>query len=310
MTMTHEEAFSLFSGPFLELLFRAQEVHRRCFPINAIQVSTLLSIKTGGCTEDCAYCAQSKCHSARNLEHKPLMAVRDVVDAARKAKDMGSMRFCMGASGRGPKEVDLDVVCEMVREVKKLGLETCVTLGLLKRHQVEKLKLAGLDYYNHNIDTSPEYYSKIISTRTFEDRIHTIELLREFGIRVCCGGILGMGESNEDRVSMLLSLAKMNPPPESVPINWLMRIQGTPLEDAPDVDPFDFVRTIALARILMPSSRIRLAAGRETMSDELQALCFAAGANSLFFGEKLLTTKNPSVGRDEALFRRLGLKKE
>lgn len=301
-----EEAYSLFNEPFLDLIFKAQVVHRNHFPKNVIQVSTLLSIKTGGCTEDCSYCAQSKCYNA-HVEKKPLMSVSDVVEAAKRAKNMGSMRFCMGASGRGPKDVDLNFICEMINKVKKLGLETCVTLGLLKRDQVMRLKEAGLDYYNHNIDTSPEYYSKIISTRTFQDRIHTIELLREYGIKVCCGGILGMGETNKDRVSMLVSLSQMSPPPESVPINWLMRIPGTPLEKAPDVDVFDFVRTIALARILMPTSHIRLAAGREAMSDELQALCFAVGANSVFFGEKLLTTSNPSVDRDENLFRRLGL---
>lgn len=302
-----DRAKNLFQKPFLDLIFEAQTVHRQQFTPNEIQLSTLLSIKTGGCGEDCAYCAQSR----RNLvpiEKTPLMTLEEVIAAARRARRSGSTRFCMGASGRGPSTTDLDTVCEMVREVKKLGMETCVTLGLLTQDQVKRLKEAGLDYYNHNIDTSPEYYAKIITTRTFEDRLKTIKYLREYGIKVCCGGILGMGESNDDRVSMLVALANLNPSPETVPINWLIPIHGTPLAHTEPMNSFDFVRTIALARIMMPSTRIRLAAGRETMSHELQALCVLAGVNSFFQGEKLLTTNNSSIEQDQKLFSALGVK--
>ena len=291
----------------MDLLFEAQKVHRQHFIPNMIEMSTLLSIKTGGCTEDCAYCAQSK-RNKKPIGKTPLMCLEDVLAAARKAKQARCNRLCMGYVGRSPSNIDLEQICEMISEVKKLGLETCVTLGLLTKDQAGRLKAAGLDYYNHNIDTSPEYYSKIITTRTFEDRIKTITYLREIGIKVCCGGILGMGESNDDRVSMIVALANLNPHPESVPINWLVPVPGTPLENAQEMHPFDFVRTIALARIMMPTSRIRLTAGREAMSDELHALCFAAGVNSLFQGEKLLTVNNASPGHDQKLFAVLGLR--
>jgi biotin synthase len=301
-----QQAKSLFHQPFLDLIFEAQKIHREHFNPNEIQMSTLLSLKTGGCTEDCAYCAQSK-RNQKPIEKKPLMCLEDVLSAARRAKEAGCNRLCMGCAGRGPSHTDLEPICEMIAEVKKLGLETCVTLGLLTCDQAKRLKESGLDYYNHNIDTSPEYYSQIITTRTFEDRIKTIENLRECGIKVCCGGILGMGESNDDRISMAVALATLNPHPESVPINWLVPVPGTPMENAPKMNPFDFVRTVALARILMPTSRIRLAAGREAMSDELHALCFAAGANTIYQGNKLLTVNNAAPERDQKLLATLGL---
>lgn len=302
-------AKKIFELPFTSLLYKAQTIHRENFEADYLQVSTLLSIKTGSCPENCSYCPQSA-HYNTGLKKEPLMDVEEVVEAAKKAKESGSTRFCMGAAWRGPKDSDLDKVCEMVQEVKKLGLESCVTLGLLKKHQAEKLKDAGLDFYNHNIDTSEEYYSKIISTRTFQDRLDTLGHIRESGLKTCCGGILGMGETNEDRINMLVLLANLPQPPESVPINKLIQIPGTPLEDNEDIDSIDFVKTIALARILMPKSYIRLSAGRENMSDELQALCFMAGVNSIFRGEVLLTAKNPGLERDKDLLEKLGLKEE
>lgn len=305
---TFQDAEQIFNLPFLELLYRAQTVHRQSFTPNTVQVSTLLSIKTGSCPENCSYCPQSA-HYQTGLKKESLMEIDQVLSAAKRAKEAGSTRFCMGAAWRGPRDSDLEIVCEMVKEVKKLGLETCVTLGLLKEHQITKLKEAGLDFYNHNIDTSPEYYEKIITTRTFTDRLNTLEGVRKSGIKVCCGGILGMGETNQDRISMLILLANLDEPPESVPINKLIKIPGTPLEDQEEIDVFDFVRTIALARIMMPTSYVRLSAGREQMSDELQSLCFLAGANSIFYGEKLLTAPNPVPQRDNSLFQRLGLEK-
>ena len=281
--VTFERAKEIFNLPLNDIMFEAQTIHRKNFAPNKIQISTLLSIKTGGCPENCSYCPQSA-HYNTGLKKEPLMPLEQVIEAAKQAKQSGATRFCMGAAWREPKDKDLDIVCEMVKEVKKLGLETCVTLGQLKQRQAEKLKNVGLDYYNHNIDTSEDYYDKIISTRTFQDRIDTLENVREVGIKLCCGGIIGMGEDNDDRIKMLVTLANMETPPESVPINKLIRIPGTPLEGETEVDPFDFVKTIALARILMPSSYIRLSAGREQMSDEMQAFCFLAGANSIFYG--------------------------
>jgi biotin synthase len=301
-----EEAENIFSLPFNDLLFKAQTIHRENFSPNQIQISTLLNIKTGGCPENCSYCPQSA-HYDTGLQKDPLMEKETVLKAAKAAKEAGASRFCMGAAWRGPRDSDLDKVCEMVSEIKSLGLETCVTLGLLKEHQAAKLKQAGLDYYNHNVDTSPDYYSQIITTRTFEDRLETIDHVREAGIKVCCGGIVGMGETNKDRIMMLVTLANMCTPPESVPINQLIPIPGTPLAHQTKVDPFDFVRTIALARILMPTTYVRLSAGREEMSDEMQALCYFAGANSIFFGEKLLTAANPLPEKDINLMNRLGV---
>jgi biotin synthase len=303
-----QDAKEIFELPFLDLIYRAQSVHKNTFNPNEVQVSTLLSIKTGSCPENCSYCPQSS-HYQTGLEKEPLMEIESVVEAAKRAKAAGSTRFCMGAAWRGPRDRDIELVGKMVSEVKSLGMETCVTLGLLKESQATALKEAGLDYYNHNVDTSPEYYGKVITTRTFEDRIQTLENVRKSGIKVCCGGILGMGESNDDRIKMLVLLANMETPPESVPINQLIKIPGTPLENEEDIDPFDFVRTIALARILMPESFVRLSAGREAMSDELQAMCFMAGANSIFYGEKLLTANNPVPEKDDLLFKRLGLQK-
>jgi len=301
-----EEIAALYELPFNDLLFRAQRVHREHFDPNRVQVSSLLSIKTGRCPEDCAYCPQSVRHEAPVEEH-PLMDVEEVVAAARKARDGGASRFCMGAAWRSPKDRDLERVAEMVRRVKALGLETCLTLGMLRDDQARRLAEAGLDYYNHNLDTSPEFYGEIISTRTYADRLRTLEHVRAAGIRVCCGGILGMGEDRGHRVGLLRELANQDPHPESVPINLLVRVEGTPLAGAGDLDPIEFVRTVAVARVLMPRSHVRLSAGREGMSDELQALCFLAGANSIFYGEKLLTTPNADTRRDRALFRRLGL---
>ena len=308
-TWTVEEAEQLFSLPFMDLVFQAQTVHRKHFKPEEIQVSTLLSIKTGSCPENCAYCPQSA-HFNTGLKKEALMEVAKVVEAAQRAKANGSTRFCMGAAWRGPRDQELEVVCEMVRQVKALGMETCVTLGLLKAHQAMILKDAGLDYYNHNIDTSEEFYGEVITTRTFSDRLDTLEHVRSAGINVCCGGIMGMGETNTDRIKMLVTLANMPEPPQSVPINQLIRIPGTPLENAGAIDPFDFIRVIALARIMMPTSYVRLSAGREQMSDEMQALCFMAGANSMFYGEKLLTAQNPVPEQDNALFDRLGLQKQ
>ena len=305
---TLAESLQYFNLPFMELIYKAQSIHRENFNPNAVQISTLLSIKTGSCPENCSYCPQSA-HYQTGLKKEPLMEIDKVIKMAKLAKASGSTRFCMGAAWREPRDKDLEIVSKMVMEVKKLGLETCVTLGMLKEHQALKLKEVGLDFYNHNIDTSEEYYDKIITTRSFEDRLNTLENVRNAGIKVCCGGILGMGETNEDRVKMLTMLANLDEPPESVPINKLIKIPGTPLENAADIDPFDFIRVIALARIMMPKSYLRLSAGREQMSDELQALCFLAGANSIFYGETLLTAANPEPVQDIQLFNRLGLEK-
>ena len=282
-------------------------MHRENFDPNAVQRSTLLSIKTGGCSEDCGYCSQSSRYDT-GLEKEALLPLDEVLENARAAKAKGASRFCMGAAWRGPKEKDLTPVLDMVREVKKLGLETCVTLGMLKEGQAEKLKDAGLDYYNHNIDTSPEFYGQIITTHTLQDRLDTLDKVRDAGINVCCGGIVGLGETKKSRAALIAELANMNPPPDSVPINNLVQVEGTPLDGAEAIDPFDFVRMIAAARITMPESYVRLSAGRQQMDDALQALCFMAGANSMFYGERLLTTDNPDADADDKLFARLGLK--
>ncbi|RMF09525.1 MAG: biotin synthase BioB [Alphaproteobacteria bacterium] len=303
---TRAEIEALFDLPFNDLLFEAQSVHRNHFDPNKVQLSQLLSIKTGGCPEDCGYCPQSAHHGA-DLKAGKLMDVEQVIEDARRAKEAGASRFCMGAAWRSPKDRDLDKVCAMIEGVKALGLETCVTLGMLDERQSARLKQAGLDYYNHNIDTSEEFYGEIITTRTYKDRLETLENVRNSGINVCCGGIVGMGESRTDRVGMLLTLATMPKHPESVPINLLVQVEGTPLFGEEAFDPIEFVRTIAVARILMPQSYVRLSAGRESMSDEMQALCFLAGANSIFYGEQLLTTPNPEANRDMALFQRLGI---
>jgi len=301
------EIEALYDMPFNDLLFRAQSVHREHFDPNAVQVSTLLSIKTGGCPEDCGYCPQSVHHEA-SVPAEKLMDVDAVVEAARNARQAGASRFCMGAAWRNPRGRNFERVLEMVERVRAEGLETCVTLGMLDAGQSQQLKAAGLDYYNHNLDTSPEFYGEIISTRTYEDRLETLQHVRDAGINVCCGGIVGMGEARSDRAALLQQLACQTPHPESVPVNLLVRVEGTPLADESALDPFEFVRTIAVARILMPQSHVRLSAGRESMSDELQALCFLAGANSIFYGEKLLTTPNPDAAHDRQLFERLGLK--
>ncbi|MBP2238433.1 biotin synthase [Sinorhizobium kostiense] len=301
------DARKIYNLPFNDLLFRAQSVHRAHFDPNAIQMSRLLSIKTGGCAEDCGYCSQSA-HYPTGLKASKLMEVERVVAEAQKAKDGGATRYCMGAAWRSPKERDMETIVAMVEGVKALGMETCMTLGMLTPTQSERLANAGLDYYNHNIDTSERFYSEVITTRTFADRLETLANVREAGIKVCAGGILGMGEAIDDRISMLVTLANLPAAPESVPINMLIPIPGSKLADQPPVDPIDFVRTIALARILMPQSHVRLSAGRTEMSDEMQAFCFFAGANSIFVGEMLLTADNPGEDHDSALFRRLGLK--
>ena len=301
------EVEALYDLPLMDLLYRAQQVHREHFDANEIQRSTLISVKTGGCSEDCGYCSQS----ARNkteLEREKLMPVAEVVAAAQAAKDKGASRFCMGAAWRGPKEKDLEPVLEMIREVKALGLQTCVTLGMLKDGQAEKLAEAGLDYYNHNLDTAAEFYPQVITTHTQQDRFDTIGEVRKAGMKVCSGGIIGMGESRRNRAALIVQLASMTPAPESVPINNLVAIPGTPMAEIRGVDNFEFVRTIAAARITMPTSFVRLSAGRDAMSEEMQTLCFLAGANSMFYGDKLLTTGNPDVDRDEALFAKLGLR--
>ncbi len=300
---------ALFALPFNDLLFQAHTVHRQHFDPNTVQLSTLLSIKTGGCAEDCGYCPQSAHHEG-SVEKEALISVDAVLSAARAAKAAGASRFCMGAAWRSPKDKDLTSVLDMVREVKALGLETCATLGMLHDDQADRLKDAGLDYYNHNLDTSPEFYGEIITTRSYQDRLDTLDKVRDAGLNVCCGGIVGMGESRTERAGLLAQLANLTPQPESVPINMLVRVEGTPLADAPALDPLEFVRTIAVARILMPASHVRLSAGRSEMSEAVQALCFFAGANSIFYGEKLLTTGNPDVTRDEALFDKLGLRAE
>ncbi|MCO6413156.1 MAG: biotin synthase BioB [Thiogranum sp.] len=300
------EIEALFELPFNDLLYRAQQVHRQRFDPNAIQISTLLSIKTGGCPEDCGYCPQSV-HHQTSVEPESLMDLDAVVDAARAARRAGATRFCMGAAWRNPRGRNFERVLEMVEHVRKEGLETCMTLGMLDEDQTRRLKESGLDYYNHNLDTSPEFYGEIITTRTYQDRLDTLRRVRDAGINVCCGGIVGMGESRADRVSLMQQLASQEPHPESVPVNMLVRVEGTPLAQGGQIDPFEFVRTIAVSRILMPKSHVRLSAGREQMSDELQALCFHAGANSIFYGEKLLTTPNPGADHDRQLFDRLGL---
>jgi biotin synthase len=303
---TVAEIAELFELPFSDLMFRAQTVHREHFNPNAVQVSTLLSIKTGGCSEDCGYCPQSARYHT-GVENEELLALDEVVAAARAAKENGASRFCMGAAWRGPKQRDLEPVLKMIEEVKSLGLETCATLGMLKEGQAEQLRDAGLDYYNHNLDTAPEFYGEVISTRTYQDRLETLDRVRDAGMNVCCGGIVGMGESRNQRAGLIAQLANMETPPESVPINMLTQVEGTPLHGTEELDPFEFVRTIAVARITMPKSYVRLSAGRQSMPESLQALCFLAGANSIFYGEKLLTTGNPDVEADQALFAKLGI---
>jgi len=301
-----DEIEALLDLPFNDLVFRAQTVHREHFDPNRIQVSTLLSIKTGACSEDCGYCSQSAKHGT-DLEREKLLPLDEVKAAAAEAKAKGATRFCMGAAWRNPTDKNLERVIEMIRTVRDLGMETCVTLGMLTARQAARLKEAGLDYYNHNLDTSPEYYGNVITTRTYQDRLETLAHVREQGINVCSGGILGMGESRKDRASMLRELANLPKHPESVPINLLVQVEGTPLFGVDELDPFEFIRTIAVTRILMPSSYVRLSAGRTGMSDEMQALCFMAGANSMFYGERLLTTDNPEADKDKKLFARLGL---
>ena len=304
---TVEAVLALYEMPLMDLIWRAQGVHRQHFDANAIQRSTLLSVKTGGCSEDCGYCSQSARYQT-DTERERLMPLDEVVAAAQAAKDKGASRFCMGAAWRSPKDNDLDKVLAMVREVKALGMQTCVTLGMLKDGQADKLKEAGLDYYNHNLDTDKDFYGQVIKTHTQDDRLDTLDQVRDAGINVCSGGIIGMGESRKNRAALIVQLANLPTPPESVPINNLVPIPGTPMADNPRLDPFEFVRTIAAARITMPTSWVRLSAGRTEMTDELQALCFLAGANSMFYGENLLTTGNPEMDRDDALFQRLGLK--
>ncbi len=304
---TRQDVLDLLGLPFPELMFRAQSVHRANFNPVEVQISTLLSIKTGGCPEDCGYCPQAAAYETGTPASK-LMAVEAVLAEARAAKAKGAQRFCMGAAWRSPKDHDLDNVCTMIEGVKALGLETCVTLGMLTAPQSEKLKAAGLDYYNHNLDTSPEYYGKVITTRVYQDRLDTLAHVRDAGINVCCGGIVGMGEDEADRAGLIATLASLPVPPESVPINALVAVQGTPLAKSAPVDAIDFVRVVAAARITMPRAYVRLSAGREAMSDEAQALCFLAGANSIFHGEKLLTTKNATVSHDDALFAKLGIR--
>ncbi|BCT92248.1 biotin synthase [Lysobacter helvus] len=301
------EVLTLFALPFTELLHRAGTVHREHFDPTEVQVSTLLSVKTGGCPEDCGYCPQAARYHT-GVEATKLMSTEAVVEKARQARDAGASRFCMGAAWRSPKDRDIPKVAAMIREVKALGLETCATLGMLTGDQANALRDAGLDYYNHNLDTAPEFYDKIIHTREFQDRLDTLGHVRDAGMKTCCGGIVGMGESREQRAGLLHTLATLPAHPDSVPINRLVQVEGTPLAGTVELDPFEFVRTIAVARLLMPRSMVRLSAGRETMSDELQALCFAAGANSIFYGEKLLTTGNPDTEKDRALFERLGLR--
>lgn len=303
---TIDEISDLYHLPFNDLLFQAHSVHRAHHDPNTVQISTLLSIKTGACPEDCAYCPQSAHHDAEiNIER--LLSLEEVLSHAQAAKDEGATRFCMGAAWRNPTDKNLDKVIEMVKAVKREGMETCVTLGMLSTQQAQRLKHAGLDYYNHNLDTSPEFYHNIISTRDYQDRLDTLQHVSDAGIHLCCGGILGMGESWQDRVGLLQQLANLPNPPESVPINMLVQVEGTPLYGTEELDLLEFIRTVAVARILMPNSYVRLSAGRETMSSEAQALCFFAGANSVFYGEKLLTTPNPSTERDKALFESLGI---
>ncbi len=306
---TLAEIEALLGLPFMDLVWRAQSVHRQHFDPNRVQLSTLLSIKTGGCPEDCGYCPQSARHEG-GMAGEDMLALDDVLAAARQARAAGATRFCMGAAWRSPKDRDLDAVLDMVREVKAMGLETCATLGMLKDGQAERLRDAGLDFYNHNLDTAPEFYGEIITTRDYQDRLDTLDRVRDAGLSVCCGGIVGMGESRAQRAGLLAQLANQDPQPESVPINMLVRVEGTPLAETEALDPFEFVRTIAVARILMPGSHVRLSAGRTAMDEALQALCFMAGANSIFYGDKLLTTGNPEVERDQLLLARLGMSAE
>lgn len=304
---TLTEVQALFALPFNDLMFQAQTIHRQYHDPNAVQISTLLSIKTGACPEDCKYCSQSG-HYNTGLEKEKLLEIERVVQEAQAAKSKGATRFCMGAAWRSPRDKDMPYVLEMVRQVKSIGMETCMTLGMLDKDQAGALADAGLDYYNHNLDTSPEYYNAIITTRTYQDRLDTLSNVRDAGMKVCCGGILGMGENQQDRAGLLLQLANLPDHPESVPINMLVKIAGTPLEDTDDIDPFEFVRTIAVARIIMPKSFVRLSAGREAMNEQMQSLCYMAGANSIFYGERLLTTSNPEATADMKLFKRLGIR--
>ncbi len=297
---------ALLNMPFNDLLFRAQEVHRQFHDPNGVQLSTLISVKTGGCPEDCGYCPQAARYHT-GVENQDMLSVDEVLTAAAAAKSKGASRFCMGAAWRGPKQRDIEKMTEMVRAVKSLGMETCATLGLLKSGQAQQLKDAGLDYYNHNLDTAPEYYEEIITTRQYEDRLDTLQEVRQAGINVCCGGIVGMGETRRSRAGLIAQLANLNPYPESVPINHLVQVEGTPLYGTAALDPLEFVRTIAAARITMPKAMVRLSAGRQEMSDAVQALCFLAGANSIFYGDKLLTTGNPETDRDRVLLEKLGL---
>ncbi|TDN64836.1 biotin synthase BioB [Scandinavium goeteborgense] len=306
---TMSQVTELFNKPLLELLFDAQTIHRQHFDPRQVQVSTLLSIKTGACPEDCKYCPQSARYKT-GLEAERLMEVEDVLTSARKAKNAGSTRFCMGAAWKNPHERDMPYLEQMVKGVKELGLETCMTLGTLSDKQAQRLGEAGLDYYNHNLDTSPEFYGNIITTRTYQERLDTLGKVREAGIKVCSGGIVGLGETVTDRAGLLLQLANLPTPPESVPINMLVKVKGTPMENNEDVDAFDFIRTIAVARIMMPTSHVRLSAGREKMNEQTQAMCFMAGANSIFYGCKLLTTPNPEEDKDLLLFRKLGMNPE
>ncbi len=304
-----EEIRKLLLMPFNDLIFTAQSTHRDYFDPNEVQVSTLLSIKTGACPEDCKYCPQSG-HYNTGLEKEKLLEIEKVIAEAKAARQKGASRFCMGAAWRSPSEKDMPYVLDMVRQVKSLGLETCMTLGMLEEPQARELADAGLDYYNHNLDTSEKYYSHIITTRTYKDRLDTLENVRKAGMKVCCGGIMGMGEDLDDRAGLLMQLANLPHHPESVPVNMLVKVAGTPMENVADLDPFDFIRTIAVARIVMPGSHVRLSAGREDMNEQMQSLCFLAGANSIFYGEKLLTTANPEADKDRELFRRLGIRPE
>ncbi|MBP2701799.1 biotin synthase BioB [Photobacterium lucens] len=306
---TVEEVQALFDKPFMDLVFEAQQVHRQYHQPNQVQVSTLLSIKTGACPEDCKYCPQSA-HYRTDVDKERLLEVERVLDAANKAKQSGATRFCMGAAWKNPKERDMPYLLDMVKGVKAMGLETCMTLGMITGDQANTLAEAGLDYYNHNLDTSPEYYGNIITTRTYQDRLDTLSHVRDAGMKICSGGIIGMGESSRDRAGLLVELANLPVHPESVPINMLVKVKGTPLESAEDVDPFDFIRIVAVARIIMPKSAVRLSAGREDMNEQMQALCFMAGANSVFYGCKLLTTPNPGENKDMQLFAKLGINSE
>jgi biotin synthase len=306
-TWPMEDVLALFDLPFNDLMFKAQQTHRANFPDGDVELATLLSIKTGGCEEDCGYCPQAARYDT-GVEAKKILDIDTVLDAARQAKDNGATRFCMGAAWRSPKDRDMDKVEEMVREVKALGLETCATLGMLEEKQAQRLKDAGLDYYNHNLDTAPEFYDNVISTREYQDRLDTLGHVREAGLKVCCGGIVGMGETRLQRAGLIAQLANLNPYPESVPVNHLVQVEGTPLYGLDPLDPFEFVRTIAVARITMPKARVRLSAGRRQMGEAVQAMCFLAGANSIFYGDKLLTTENPEAEDDRNLLNKLGLR--